>query len=137
MRFDNLLVMFDSILRYVDSHPGCEILPRDNPLHRMIGYFDNRSDYSEDSLWEIGLRELRNTIGELPPAVRDMVSQSLSSQQGRIRIANALSRGMPYFPRPGVKKPEPEEEVLRTSRYERIIRNLELLRDADPATTRD
>lgn len=130
MRFDNLLVMFDSIRRYVDSHPDCEILPRDNPLHRVIGYFDNRSDYPDNSLWEIGLRELRDTIGELPPAVRDMVSHSLSSQQGRIRIANALSRGMPYF-----EVTKPEEEVLRTSRYERIIRNLELLRDAESDST--
>ena len=92
MSYSNLFEMLKDILTYVESHPGCVILSKDNPLSRKIGFCVLPSP---GVLWEIGLLKLKASfLTSESASIRSKATEYLSSSSGRIKLALSLTAGV-------------------------------------------
>lgn len=113
MSYSNLFEMLKDILTYVEGHPGCVILSKDNPLSRKIGFcvlpanswhvcirnflsrWINFLEVSPEVLWEIGLPKLKASfLTSESILIRSKATEYLSSSSGRIKLALSLTAGV-------------------------------------------
>ena len=118
--------MVDSIIAYVKDHPGCEILNRDDPMARRIGFTTTALEGTltskfwhrpwvkwgflgrwfpslkpkrmEVECWEISLVKLRDSTKEwLSGDKRTTFKEAVSTPSGRAKLAQSLTNSINPF----------------------------------------
>jgi hypothetical protein len=111
MEYNNLYTMFEDILKYVQTHPGCRITCVDDPRKRLWGFVDaeNREPLLDEvhgfpvgAYWCTNIRVIKEawmTPLEATSDIKTWVRDVFCTQTGRLSAAKALTNGrLPWDP---------------------------------------
>jgi len=85
LRYTNVAVMLSDLRKYAFAHPGSKVSSDDNPMKLLLG-FSVETPEGEAQTWAISLTDLKRSMGELEPEVRE----NLKVAGGRERMAKLL-----------------------------------------------
>lgn len=112
MAYENFFEMLRDILAYVEDHPKCVVLSKDDPLSRRIGFCVLPSDswhvrirtflsrwvsfleVKPGMLWEIGLPKLKSSLPPSDDPIRARITEYIGTPAGRINLASSLTSGV-------------------------------------------
>jgi hypothetical protein len=111
MEYDNLYTMFEDILKYVQTHPGCRITCTDDPRKRLLGFIDAESceplldeihGFPVGAYWCTNIQVIMGasvTPLEATSDIKTWMKDVFRTQTSRLNAAKALTSGrLPWDP---------------------------------------